>query len=120
MQRRIMVGEPAEEVLAGAGPQVERTQAQHRAAGVAHGVDHLAQLLLGVAQCRQHRGDQRAGADPAVGQAPHGLDAQPRVRAARLGGPPHLRIERPHREIDAYIRPLRRGLEDVEVSGDER
>ena len=64
VQRRVVLGQPAQEVLAHAGAQVQRKHAEDVATGTAHGRGHFGQLVLAVAQPRQHGSDQRAGPDP--------------------------------------------------------
>ena len=68
MQVGVEAGQPAEEVLAHAGAQVQRPDAEQPAAGVVDRRDDLAQLLGPVAEAGQDRRDSAPVRMPAARQ----------------------------------------------------
>ena len=85
--------QPVEVVGAQRAPQVQRHAVDGDRTGLRAGLDHLAQLTVGVGEPRQHGRHQDPAPDAQVGQPPQRLDPPVRRGSARLGQRPHGTVE---------------------------
>ena len=118
--------ERLEEVLAGAGTQVEHVRPDAARARRPRLPDDLGEELRVVGEPRQERCERDPRVDPRVGEDAHRLEPSARRRRAGLGGAPDPLVERRHRERDVHLRADGRLGEDVGVAprhrpaGDQR
>ncbi len=117
---RVVLGQPAHEPLAGAGPQVQGERRDGRRPGRRDGADGVAQLRGRVGQVGDDRGHQHAAGDAVCGERAHHVQAPLRRGRARLDRAPQGGVDETDGDGDPDVRDVGGLPQQVEVAQDQR